>query len=1014
MVKFLIHRPIAVIMSFIAVMLLGLVASGLLPVSLLPDIQIPEISVQVSYPNSSARELENTVVMPLRQQLLQVPALSSIESESRDGNGIIRMRFDFGTNMDYLYIEVNEKIDGILNLLPRDLERPKIIKASASDIPVFSVNLYLSETEASGIQSERFMELSEFAETVIKKRIEQLPQVAMVDVTGLVKPEVYIRPDEEKMRSLGITHAQLRSIIERNNISLGSLRVRDGKYQYNVRFSSTLHSVKDIEEIYFSAGNRLFQIRDIAETGIRPVRQTGEYIWQGQPAVQFAVIKQSASRMADLKDEMNVLLRQLETDYPRIRFDISQDQTLLLNYTIGNLRQNLILGGSLAILIMFFFLREVRAPFLIALSVPSSLIVSILFFKLTGLSLNIISLSGLILGVGMMIDNSIIVIDNITQYMDRGHSLSESCIKGTNEVIRPLISSVLTTCAVFIPLIFLSGLAGALFYDQAIAVSAGLFASLAVSITLLPTLYHVIYRKQWLGANRWLSGSGIINFEAFYNRGFNFVFKHKRFVMGIFSFLLLAAILMAYLLPKEKMPALKQVEAELIIDWNENIHIEENRRRMLTLLTDFDDMIQEKGVYLGEQQFLLQRDFGAGIAGARAYLRTSEFEGMNHLKGILEGAIANRFPMARQEFRPPANLFDQIFESQLPPLLARISNKNTRQVPGVDEIKQVAAQVMADYPSATLNPLPLQEVLVLNILPENLLLYGISQETLYQSLQIALNQYRVGYLRSEQKLIPVVFGSKEIVIQDIISKFLIRNQEGNEIPLAALVKMSRESGYKFISATKEGEYIPLEFTEAGRNPGVLMAGVNNIVNSHEGMDVMFDGSIFETRLLMREMIMVLAVALLLLYFILAAQFESLLQPLIVMIEIPINLAGVFLMLYLFDAGINIMSLIGIVVMAGIVINDSILKIDSINHLRMAGYSLMDALHTGGIRRLKPIMMTTLTTLLALAPVLFSGDMGSELQKPLALAIIGGMALGTIISLFFIPLAYYFVYRRDEV
>lgn len=1013
MVNFLIHRPIAVIMSFIAVMLLGLVASGLLPVSLLPDIHIPEISVQVSYPNSSARELENTVVTPLRQQLLQVSALSAIESESRDGNGIIRMRFDYGTNMDYIYFEVNEQIDRILNFLPHDLERPKIIRANASDIPVFSVNLYFSEAISLEKESYRFMELSEFAETVIKRRIEQLPQVAMVDVTGLLKPEVYIRPDEEKMKNLGITHTRLRNLIERNNISLGSLRVRDGKYHYNVRFSSTLHSLKDIEEIYFSAGTRLFQIKDIAETGIRPMRQTGEYFWQGQPAVQFAVIKQSASRMADLKNEMNVLLSQFESDYPHIRFDISRDQTLLLNYTIGNLRQNLILGGSLAIIIMFFFLRDVRAPFLIALSVPSSLIVSLLFFKLTGLSLNIISLSGLILGVGLMIDNSIIVIDNITQYIDRGHSLAEACIKGTNEVIRPLLSSVLTTCAVFLPLIFLSGIAGELFYDQAVAISSGLFASLAVSITLLPTLYHVIYRgRKTASLNRWLTGLRIFNLESFYHRGFNFVFKHKKPVVGMFLLLLIAAAALGYLLPMEKMPQLKQLETELVIDWNENIHLEENRRRMHTLLAGFEDIVEEKGVYLGEQQFLLQRDFGIGITGARVFLRLNEFEQLNDLKSTLGETLSSQFPLARYAFNPTKNIFDQIFESQLPPLLAKISDKNTGQVPAVDQIKQVSGRVMRDYPSAMLSPLPLQEILVLNILPENLLVYGISQEVLYQSLQVALNQYRVGYLRSEQKLIPMVFGSKDFVIHDIISSLFIKNHEGTEIPLSALVKLSRESGYKSISAGKDGEYIPLVFEEIGRNPGLLMRGVSGIVHDHEGMDVLFDGSKFETLILMRELLLVIAVALLLLYFILAAQFESLLQPLIVMIEIPINLAGVFVMLYLFEASINLMSMIGIVVMAGIVINDSILKIDTINRLRMEGYSLMDALHTGGTRKLKPILMTTLTTLLALTPVLFSGDMGSELQKPLALAIIGGMTLGTINSLFFLPLAYYYIYRKE--
>ena len=988
--------------------LLGLVSGGLLPVSLLPDIQIPEITVQVSHPNTSARELENLVVRPLRQQLLQVGRLSDIESESRDGNALIRMRFTHGSNMDYLYIEVNEKIDAVMGNMPRTLDRPRVIKASASDIPVFYLNLW---AEASHQDPSIFLQLSEFADQVIKKRIEQLPEVAMVDVSGLLFPEVSVIPDEGKMRSLGLTHDNIRQAMDRNNVTLGSLMVRDGIYQYNVRFTSTLHTIEDVGSIMIMAGGRLFTLNDLATVTLRPRKPEGLFRWNDRPAVSMAIIKQSEARMNDMKEAMNFLTGEFEKDYPQLRFAISQDQTSILDYTIGNLRNNLILGGSLAILIMFLFLRDARSPFLIALSVPTALVISLLFFNLAGLSLNIISLSGLILGVGMMIDNSIIVIDNITQHIERGHRLHEACIRGTNEVIRPLISSVLTTCAVFVPLVFLSGIAGALFYDQAVAVASGLAASLVVSITLIPTLYYLVHTRTGgrKGTGKILSLQ-VFKLENAYNRGFDFVFKYRGFALAGFVLLLLVAGLLYTQLPLDRMPVLRQVETVMKIDWNENIHLDESNSRISVLLGSSGELIAEAGVFTGRQQFLLNRDLESGTNHAHVYLKAHDPESLSLLVENLQRLSTDQYPAARISFEPPANVFDQIFQSGQPPLVARITSVRGQRVPEVDRVNRVRSLVYADYPDAGIQPLPLGDNIVLGVMPERLLLYKVNQNHLYGQLRTALDQFEIGQLSAEQTLVPVVLGEREKLLEEIIGTLLVRNSDGVNVPVSALVTLGRETGYSAISAGRQGEYIPVTFSDPGARPGMVAAGIERIVRQDATLDVSFAGSWFETRLLLREMMLVVLISLLLLYFILAAQFESLLQPLIVMLEIPLNLAGVFLALYLAGAGINIMSMIGIVVMAGIVINDSILKIDTINHLRADGMALMEALHTGGTRRLKPIVMTSLTTILALTPVLISPDMGSELQQPLALAIIGGMAMGTVVSLYFIPLIYWYFYR----
>ncbi|MEM8892499.1 MAG: efflux RND transporter permease subunit, partial [Bacteroidota bacterium] len=480
MVKFLIHRPIAVLITALAISILGIIMAYQLPVSLMPDIEIPEITVQINGKKQAAKELERSVVGPLRRELLQVPYLQDIESRARDGIGIIKLRFDYGASIDYAFLDVNEQIDAAMARLPREIERPNVIKASATDLPVFFLNVSYKSALDSLISEDRYLELSEFSEEIIRKRLEQLGEVALVDITGTQYPEIQIEPDLELLQNLGISENSLKQLLEEHNIDLGNLIVRDGKYQYNVRFSSFLRSARDIAELYLKVDDRVLQLKELAKVQLLPQRRAGAYFSNGKQAIGMAIIKQADARIADLEEEVKFLLEVFQKDYPELEFSLSQDQSKLLNYSIKNLGQSLLIGSMLAFVILFLFLQNARSPWLIGISIPFSLLLSLLLFYFLKISINIISLSGLILGIGLMIDNAIIVIDNISQQIARGLSLDEACVKGTNEVKRPLISSTLTTRAVFIPLIFLSGISGALFWDQARAVSIGLGSSLLV------------------------------------------------------------------------------------------------------------------------------------------------------------------------------------------------------------------------------------------------------------------------------------------------------------------------------------------------------------------------------------------------------------------------------------------------------------------------------------------------------------------------------------------------------
>lgn len=333
MIKFLLQRPIAVLMAFTACFIVGLVTYFTIPVSLLPDIAIPEITVQVSGQNTSARELENTVVKTIRQQLMQVASLRDIHSETRDGAAIIRLNFDFGTNTDLAFIEVNEKIDAAMNYLPREVERPRVIKASATDIPVFCLNLTLkSDSAYSEINEGSFLDLCQFAETVIKRRIEQLPEVAMVDVTGILKRQLQIVPDMKLLKMSEITLDDLEAALTSNNIEPGSMTVRDGYYEYNIKFSTLLRTPEDVENIYIRKNNHIFQLKDLARISVVPEKETGASLSNGKRAVTLAVIKQADENMDNMKEALAEVTDYFASVYPDIDFSVSRNQTELLVY----------------------------------------------------------------------------------------------------------------------------------------------------------------------------------------------------------------------------------------------------------------------------------------------------------------------------------------------------------------------------------------------------------------------------------------------------------------------------------------------------------------------------------------------------------------------------------------------------------------------------------------------------------------------------------------------------------
>lgn len=1005
MIRKLIKRPVAVSMVLFAVAVLGAVSIKLIPVSLMPDVDIPQITVQVKVDGSSAREMDE-YLQPLRRQLMQIPSLTDIRSQSESGVGIIRLSFDYGADIDFIFVEVNERIDRAMSSLPEGAERPKALKSSATDIPAFFVNMTVRDTS-------RTMELSRLASSVISKRIEQIPEVAMVDLSGLVFPEILIIPDIDRLTAIGVTPERLSEAIEANNIRLGNLSIRDGQYHWNIRFNSEINSKDDIENIRLNIGGRVYRFSELAEVIEQPASEDCLIRSDGSRAVSMAIIKQSDARMNTLQDELNDRIEEFRDDYPGVEFTVTRDQTELLRYTIENLEQNLYAGIILASIVILLFMRNFRFSLLIIPTIVVSLLTSMLALFLMGISINIISLAGLILSVGMMVDNSIIVIDNITQRWERGDTLEDAVAIGSGEVFAPMLSSILTNCAVFVPLVFLSGIAGEIFFDQAVAITVGLFSSLLFAVLVVPVYYYAMYRRR----GRKMDNKYLARIDRFlelgpsYEKALKWTFRHQGIVLTLMAVSIPLSVLLFMELDKSTFPPVTKSDIVLNVDWNRPVTITENDRRSTTLVEAVKPHTAQVTQMCGTQQFLMPHTRDMSQSEAQIYFRAHTAEGLDSLMNEAATFLREHYPDASFNFTDAGNLFTLMFSSDGSKLTVQISGRDGR-TPEPDRLNTILSEISEAAPDVYISPVSWQEQIMLVLDIEKMSLYNISYSEVLSTLRKRTREDNIFSITTGDYSIPVVVGD-ENRSADLLSGS-IRNQDGADIPLNAFITEGRSRDLKTIVSGMSGNFYPLELDIPDSQVPEVMAAARDISIEDGTWDVAFSGSYFSSRETIRELMMIAVVAILLLYLILAAQFESIIQPLIILSEIVVDIFGALLLLWICGGGINAMSMIGIVVMSGIVINDSILKVDTINRLRKEnGYGLLRAIMTGGSRRLNPILMTTLTTVLAMVPFLTRGDMGSDLQYPMSIAMIGGMIIGLIVSIFGIPLIYYRIYRKKR-
>jgi len=1011
MVRYLLNRPVAVLVCFVLTMGLGIYLLRHIPISLLPQADVPVITIKADHPNTPARQMEATILKPLRENLTTLQGLADLQSIAANHSGTITLTFEYGTRMDMALLLANEKIDRTLQYLPRGLERPLAMRANTTDIPIVRLQVIPASPDD-------MMQTTDLVQQVLKRRLEQLPGVSMVDVNGGIGRQIAIAPNPEVLNAAGISPDQLATAIRNANGFTGTLSLKEGQYRYFVNLDAALKEPADIGSLPIALpGGSWTRLAKLATIDLLPIPPQGYHLYNGQEGLVITIQKTADSRLTNLLAEINEITKQFKKDYPALHFSLTQNQEYLLEAGISNLQQDLLYGGAATILLLFLFLGNWRSPLIMSISIPISLLFTFILFKLFGISFNIISLSGLTLGIGNLIDNTVIVVDNIIRKRRNGESVINAAVAGTNEVIIPITSQVLTTVAVYAPLVILSGLAGILVAEQGIALTISLGVSLTVAFILAPLLYTFLFKNQQAALQE------DTRFYQWVNRGYHRmidgVLRHPKIYFALTLLLMPVGFFLAPLLPVESLPPIAQTETQLSIDWNKPIDAAENRNRTIQLMQAVQAKVLDIEAETGIPRFVMQQANQANTQQAIVYYKTKDEKSRILTDSLLQKWLQSRYPEALFTQLPAPNAFTQLFSGKTPYLEARCyAPPQGNLINTADAFAQLLTKLPALNYTTGLDMLssPNYELLLNRQAMQQ---YGISENILGDALEKAIGRQQITDIKRYGDVLPVTWKQAQAGLEKILLTE-VQNPNGAAYTLRQFVTVAKGTQPKYILADKAGTYHSLQWQQGDAEK------INRSLKkpmAEAGWQYALQGRYYQDKEQLSRLWLIFALVVFLLYIILVVQYESLTQPLLVMLTIPLGISGAMVLLWLTGSSLNVMAAIGFIVVLGLIVDDPILKMETLNRLEKkyltAGIPLDDKLlkrmiHEAGDTCLKPLLMVSLTTSIAMVPVLIIPGIGNDLQKPLALVIIGGLTIGTFFTTWFIPLAYWYSRKLNRL
>lgn len=1028
-----IRRPVAVAMLFAAIVFLGLISFVRLPIDLLPDLAYPRLVVYTAYPNVAPAEVERFVTERIEQAVSAVPGVEHVESVSREGTSLVTIRFAWGTDMDFAALNVREKLDNLRDQLPTRASRPVVLRTDPNSEPIITLSV---------AGSTDLWTLKDLAESVFKRRLEQVDGVAQAVVTGGLEREIHVEVDPTRLHAFGVTIEDIETALRSANASAPGGTVRRGRYRYALRTLGELETVEQIAAVPIrpsrpgasveqeNTSASLLRLSDLAtvEDGFRERQSIARY--NGEEAVGLLLFKESGANTVRVAERVDEVLEQLRDEYPEVSLDVATSQAGFISEAIANVVEALIEGAVLAFIVLFFFLRDFRFPFAIALAIPISVVAAFSLLDAAGISLNIMSLGGLALGVGMLVDNSIVVLENIFRHRQLGVKPALAAALGTEEVTTAITSATLTNIAVFGPILYIEGVAGALFGALSLAVAFSLLASLVVAITLLPTMAagwgdedakaaprSVIRRA--IGAISAAGERAVKRPLDAFDRGFErFTLRYERLlaraldrrgrVLGAGLVVLLLTVPLALTLDRAVLPEVDQGEFRARLDLPRGTPIEETARlaalmeEILLADPDVDAVFSRIG---REEALVGTRDDDSGLNTAILEVRLTSRARTRDVLERIRPQLAS-FPEGSIVLQAgEATALGQLLGAGEADLAVRVRGDDLDAALAFAQSLEHALARVPELTNVRLGAELGQPEVQIEIDRERVAAFGIEPRRVAETIEKYMLGVQATDLVDFDRKIPVIVSLPRDSRQSLEG---LASLSVDGIPIGELIRLRDAIGPVEIRRVEQSRVFPVYADAATGDLKTAIAATSAAIASFEaprGIRVEIGGEGEEMRRNFRELAFAFALAMLLVYMILAAEFESLIHPLTILFTIPLGLVGAVLALWVAGAGVNAMSLIGIIILVGIVDNNAVVLLDFIIQLRDEGKGVREAILEGARTRLRPILMTTATTLLGILPMALGFGRGADLRQPLAIAVFGGLFSATVLTLVVIPVTY---------
>ena len=1023
-----VRRPVATVAAILAVLLLGSVSLTRLPVSLLPDVSLPVLTIRTVYPGAAAPEVSRFVAEPIEQAIAATPGLVELRSVSRNNEATTTARFAWGTDMRSTVLAMRERLDAARGQLPERAERPTLLTSDPGERPIAVLAVRTDRAKGGG----DLRTLARTAAEVHARRLEQIEGVASVAVVGAPEDEIRVSVDPDRLRALDLTPEDVANAIRTQNVTGAGGTIRRGQFRFSVRTLTEYRTPSELLETPVGPPGRGIRLRDVGtvELGLADPQTLTRL--DGAEAIGLVVYKDAGSNTVAVTRRMMTSVAQLETEFPALPMTVVAAQADFVVDALSNLGQEIVAGGLLSLLVIFVFLRDWRLSLAIGLTVPLSVLMALVALQALDVSINVLSLGGLALGTGLLVDTAIVVAESVGRKRREGMGLCEAAIAGTDEVAAPLFAGTLTTVLVFGPIIFVRGLAAALFRDLSLSVVMTVAASLLLALTLMPVMIVGRRKKQKAIANSTEAlKSEAIGAEAktpgtldrlgarlagYYEHGMRWSLAHPLMVCGAAVVTLAVTIVLIIALPKEILPRVDEGVLVAQVGLPEGTALEATTEQVARI-EQAARGLGARDVYARvgkatDEEVLSGADPGSS-ATAQLIVRIPE--------GRPAAAFAQELRAALPDLASGALAIDLAGQSEFGSLIGREGRLVRVELSGTSPTE---AQQWADTVRAALRGLPAlsdvrdayaatQPVVEVRLERARLAERNIPPAAVSSALSGALGGVAASELRETDRRTPIAVRYTGASNEDL-SVALRTPIRG--VPLGQLVQVSETRA-------------PLEVVRVGQRPVSIVEGlVEEGGTAKASADVQrvmaaltlppsvtwqVGGADAERQRTSNELTLVLVLAAALMFLVLAGEFASFTIPLVVMLTVPLAGAGAIMFLWLTGQSLNAVSLIGIVVMIGMADNEAVVKLDAIRSLREQGLPVHEAIVQGGALRLRAIAMTSITTVTGVLPLVFGWGSGGALYQPLAAGIIGGSISALLVTFFLLPTVYALLEGRRE-